>query len=321
MRAEELITKDSIPEANRYYSKAFEYKKYPFERDLVNAINCLIDNKIVTDSIKLVRYLVLLQEIENDSISKIINEDSRKSSFLLFKKIAGYENYCKAIERNFHKRDDSLRKTLESILNDDQKVRNIAHKQYGNNFYQSPYRQKIITQDSIDLYKIVALYEKNKISEYTVGKEGLFAIWVVVLHNFAWCRNFFIDTLKSEVIKGNFDAISFAELASRLADNNCPNVKGYDYGLNYGQIIGDYYIITKKPDPAISTQIQKNRNEIFLTDSYLECHRRTAWTFVNHKNYFSLGFAKQIWSSSNKEAETVINNCKRKNIEIEYYKR
>jgi hypothetical protein len=321
--AEDKIIAKDYKDAIDLYRKAFAYN-VPFEFDLKNAMQVAFQEK---DSSAIIQFMKIYLRKSSKNLKEILKEsDSKTKMPYAVTTLHFWKEIKNQLDTVKSKVDTSILADLETLLEKDQEIRKICHKQYGDYFYEdNEGKERIMKVDSINLITLIDIYNKyGSIAEKEISNVGVHCIEIIVLHNGAWGKDWLNNILKKEVIKGNFPAKVYAKLIDsqtffKTKLHNKKDMLDCYYCENEGLGYGNTYLIRKFNNSY--EEIQKRRESIYLED-YEKSRKKIGWTFIHKKSQpFSFGYLSLLGGFTDKDAQKRINYYKSNNIEYYMFKR
>lgn len=168
--AEENLVIDKYENASSFYIKAFEYKKYPFAKDLKNAILAELFSLKRKDILN--KNFILFLEISGFEINEIKYSDKNTG----FGGIEIFPNSFKEeIDWNYFNKNkpnyslnNNLISQLKEIHKRDQKVRTECTEKFGHNIYVTC-KDTIAIIDSINYYLMLTILTTQNLEERFIG--------------------------------------------------------------------------------------------------------------------------------------------------------
>lgn len=273
-KAESAILKDDFVSASTNYIKAFNYIKYPFPNDLFAATICMLKSgEVNIEKIKTWNKIFAYQTGVNIQ-EKCASWDNQKRTS--YHNLLSTEQWSFVIKDTLNKSDYAIfiRNKLREIGNNDQNIRHKMDEQYGVQKYWIPESKKqIMYVDSMNLMEVEKIISDEKFNVFEAGIDGWTAIYLVIIHNSQWHRSTLIAKKLKELVKqGRLSSVDFAYLFDRLCNHQEESnrsgiycIDGYFYGESIYWIYGDKYHTYPNFSPKQLEEINKNREDIFLS--------------------------------------------------------
>ncbi len=281
-KAELQIIRGNYKKASHYYKKAFKYKE-PFPIDLHRAIvsECLTSK----DSATIVNYLILKLKTRHT----ITNVEEKIEEYKnIYPELATLQ-YWKSLSKILDTvkidclRNESLIVALDSLGENDQKVRNEGIAKYSHqNIYKPPYSDTIRVVDSINMSKLIALWELNgEISPRNAPPNAESVLRLLIQHSTMWHDLRWLKYLKAEVNNGTIDNKIFSHLVDRSFgveyEKEMKINKATFLGNTMGFALYDKYLIFKISKKE-NKKINKRRKKLYLC-TLQEEHEKRLWQF------------------------------------------
>lgn len=296
-QAEDSIVSGNYIYAGKLYQEAFILKK-PFCIDLSNALMVELLGK--KDSAKVVSYLSSILTIHEETLNELLAEKESRSGYglspsqrsKLLRQLPYWNNIVPILRKPLFLSDKKNKIKLEKLLKSDQDIRHSACTKLYSDFYaNSKCRKEIMYVDSINQKEVIKIIQTGTIDQFSVGKSGMSAIYIIALHNGAWLRNNIHNLLHTMVLSGSFDAREYAELMDRYygehrdyenPSNSAKKIHLPGYGTQESNIVNDILFIYLF-DENKRNEIDNRRDSIFL-ESYKNRCMKLIWQF--NQSYF-----------------------------------
>ncbi len=314
-KAEIQITKGNYRKASLCYSKAFKYKE-PFLIDLHRALvaECLS----AKDSATIINYLILKLKIGHKPIDVAEKLEVYADSYPDLTKM----QYWKSLPKIFdtvkieYLKVDSLSDALESIEEADQKIRREGIAKYTQPMlYKTPFADTIRAVDSINMIKLIALWEKY--GEIT-GRNAANAesiLEVLIIHSTAWHDIRWLKYLKAQLCNGTMDNKVYARLIDRCFNTEYSKLfsqyRGGFLGSSNGFTLYDKLLVFQ-PSKKQEKEVNERREKIYLC-SFQEEQDKSLWKFrqkvINFNNDF-IFYSNSFMDIEENATEAMINEYK-----------
>ncbi|MEI6764659.1 MAG: hypothetical protein WCM76_03395 [Bacteroidota bacterium] len=307
-KAELAICRGRLKAASKFYRKAFQCNESPYTIDLLNALRCEFYGEASPE--RLIQYTVLLSEM-GSRINNCIDSADYNSTY---KSLLSIQDTVKP------KYNQTLAHKLDSLLNQDQIPRRA-----GCWTYQDSCVKKVIYSDSSNMQAICNLFKLyGTINEQSASVHGIFDLNIIIHHNLQWRIYPMQEILKKEVLAGNFDARSFAN----IEDGNYMHQHFNDTTINTHRIYGSdsYYTIANVliifKAPKEQKQLEKKRKELFL-ESMDELAEKTIFQFNNNNKYFFNSYVNSLVLGNDEQnkayAKEIMDLFDSKKVKGKYY--
>ncbi|MFZ4411907.1 MAG: hypothetical protein ACOYOV_02395 [Bacteroidales bacterium] len=291
-KAEWQIVKGNYSKASGYYSKAFKYKE-PFSIDLRRAI--IAEYLSDRDSATIVNYFILKIKIRytpTDITEKLEEYGNYYPELIKMKYWKSLPRILETVKIQFL-REDALSDALDSLSEADQRIRMEGIAKYTQpKLYKAPYADTIRTVDSINITKLIALWEKyGEISERKAPSAES-NLEVLIMHATKWHDTRWLKYLKIQLGNGTLDNKVYSRLIDRCILNEYSQLINTDKSDFFGTSMG-FTLYNKYLAYRISNEKEKeinNRRKQVCLSSFQKEQEKSRWQFRQNIANFNLNF-------------------------------
>jgi hypothetical protein len=309
-KAQNYLLENNYDNAAKFYKKALNIDtNLFFETDLINAAF----SAYKTNDTALYQFCK----------TKFLKEPSNKKIEIIFQD--GNAFNLKDSTYNITSPVDNF---IDSLLKVDQEIRFAKYK-FGKQLYCEDNKKEIIKIDSSNYITILRNLPKlnTRLNLYSQRK-----LDVLIIHFLQWGFSSILDSLKQNVLSGLLDNRVYSQWCDDII-TNFPLFWGYKYQFDgiYGTknpfLVGDYaiyYFNHRKDKKLVSVRkINQNRASIYL-NPISEHFKAVAYCYLKLNDYFYYNNSVDVFSfgslrEDNLQAETNIENCRKKNNKIFVY--
>lgn len=287
-KAELAICDSKLEKASKYYRKAFALHR-PFSQDLRRSFN--------------LHYYLLGDTAE---ALKCAHRLTQTDYSIYIDSIEHTSMYC-----HIKTMDDTVKRTIISALRDSLKTLND----------DDQHNRKSGKGEDMELYhenilRLKKLYDQyGSINELNAGAyfERNY-IHILLLHYWQFHELFAGDIVWSSVLNGDFDARSFANLAS-----NCVRDMQMSYGYDNHVIVNETLFIY---DPESVKKINENKQEINLSETWDDYVKKMIFSFNRKRPHFNFMVFKRLMTDDDElEVATRMAEIDAGEVKGNYYKR